>query len=205
MKNYKIKTGRRGLVAGVGINDSQEPISKQRKKIWEYSLWRNVLTRCYNQKFQMNCPSYVGVECSSEWLLFSKFSEDIHNIPNNHRYEIEGWNLDKDILVKGNKIYSKETVCFVPKEINSLFTKSDATRGELPIGVHMVRDGVYTSSIRLDGKKKNLGNFKSVLEAFDAYKEAKHTEIKRIANKWKGCIDDAVYDALLHYEVAIND
>ncbi|HBY7915527.1 hypothetical protein [Acinetobacter baumannii] len=205
MDNCKIKSGRHGLVAGVGVNDFNGPIRINGKKIWEYNLWRNVLSRCYNQKFLDKCPSYIGVNCSEEWFVLSKFVEDIHEVPNHHRYELEGWNLDKDILIKGNRTYSKDAVCFVPKEINSLFTKSDATRGSLPIGVHLVREGVYTSSIRLAGKKTNLGCFRNSLEAFETYKQAKHQEIKRLANKWKDQIHDSVYEALLRYEVSIND
>ena len=45
------------------------------------------------------------------------------------------YHLDKDILVKGNKVYSPETCCFVPQEINSLLVTSVRSRGDQPIGV----------------------------------------------------------------------
>ena len=48
---------------------------------------------------------------------------------------MEGWQLDKDILIKGNKIYSPDTCCFVPSEINNLFVGCNKSRGSLPIGV----------------------------------------------------------------------
>lgn len=35
------------------------------------------------------------------------------------QYLEEGWELDKDLLVKGNKVYCASRCCFLPKEINS--------------------------------------------------------------------------------------
>ena len=43
--------------------------------------------------------------------------------------------LDKDLLVKGNKVYNESTCVFLPKEINSVLTKSTASRGDYLIGV----------------------------------------------------------------------
>ena len=80
--------------------------------------------------------------------------------------------LDKDILFKGNKIYSPSTCIYVPHRINSLFTKSDSARGDYPIGVtYHKRDCVYESKLSYlnkYGKKDRiyLGRFNNPLEAF---------------------------------------
>ena len=54
-------------------------------------------------------------------------------------------------------------------------------------------------------QNKYLGLFNTELEAFYAYKQAKETYIKEVANKWKDQIDPRVYNALMKYEVEITD
>lgn len=57
-------------------------------------------------------------------------------------------------------------------------------------------------------KKKKLtycGSYGSVEEAFSAYKVAKERYLKELAEKWKGKIDDRAYEALINYEVDIDD
>ena len=118
----------------------------------------------------------------------------------------EGWHLDKDILVKGNKVYSPETCCFVPVELNSLLVNSRATRGEFPVGVYYdVSRSKFQSYIRMHGKRKHLGRFVTPEEAFYAYKQAKEAYIKEVAELYKDQIDIRVYEALMKYEVDIND
>lgn len=69
-----------------------------------------------------------------------------------------GWALDKDILVKGNKIYSPETCCFVPQEINNLFTKRKSCRGTLPIGVKYIKENKKFSA-SFSRNKKNYSSW----------------------------------------------
>ena len=116
------------------------------------------------------------------------------------------WVLDKDILVKGNKIYSSETCCFVPPEINGCFTLRTLNRGELPIGVSKNRYGLpYKARCGYNGERVLIGNYKTPEEAFQAYKSVKMEEILRLAEKWKGKIDDKVYQALLQWKIEITD
>ena len=55
------------------------------------------------------------------------------------------------------------------------------------------------------GKKEYLGSFKTELEAFNAYKKAKESFVKELANKWKDKIDERAYEALMNYQVEITD
>ena len=110
--------------------------------------------------------------------------------------------MDKDILVKGNKIYSEDTCCFVPREINSLFVKRKKSRGNFALGVDYKKS---VKKFRARCGNKHLGLFNTELEAFYAYKQAKETYIKEVANKWKDQIDPRVYNALMKYEVEITD
>ena len=172
-----------------------------------YDIWYHMLRRCYDNSVQIKHPSYKGCVVCDEWLNFSNFyqwyKQHIITLNNNERIC-----LDKDILVKGNKIYSPDTCCFVPNEINILFTKTDAKRGNYPIGVYYKnRNHKFCAQCKIGGGKpqKYLGLFNTAEEAFQAYKIFKEQYIKHIADKYKGQIEDRVYDALYCYRVDITD
>ena len=119
----------------------------------------------------------------------------------------QGWHLDKDILIKENKMYSEDTCCFVPQEINSLQFSTKRKESELPKGVsYDARTNKYVAQIGGKGKLKTfIGRYTTSEEAFLAYKEAKEQYIKEVANKWKDRIDPLVYKTLMNWEVTIND
>ena len=115
--------------------------------------------------------------------------------------------LDKDILIKGNEIYSPETCIFVPQKINTLFCSSKSSRGSLPIGVtYEKRYDTYVARCN-DGNKNtiSLGSFNTPNEAFEKYKEYKECLIKSMADKYKLYIPKELYDAMYRYKVEIND
>ena len=133
----------------------------------------------------------------------TSFIEDVSKMKG---YGFEGWQLDKDILVKGNKLYSKDACCFVPLEVNLLLIKRDNHRGEWPVGVDFHKaSGRFRAKLRINGKRKHLGYFTTPDEAFFAYKTAKEAQIKVVAEKWKHQLDERVFQALLDYEVNIDD
>ena len=196
-------SGKRSLVYGVGVNDWAGSVMVDGKKIREYTLWARMLERCFDEKTKQKYPTYQGVTCSKEWLLMTPFIEDVSKMKG---YDLEGWELDKDILVKGNKLYSKDTCCFVPAEVNMLLTKSDKARGEWPIGVCFHKaTGKFMARLKINGKQKFLGCFTTADEAFQAYKRAKEAHIKVVAEKWKHQLDERVFQALMAYEVSIDD
>lgn len=106
--------------------------------------------------------------------------------------------------MKGNKVYSEDTCCFVPREINNLLTLRRLKRGNYLIGVCKKGRG-FGSSLKKHGKSVWLGTFDTEIEAFHAYKEVKENYIKELANKWKGQIDIHVYEALMNWKVEITD
>jgi hypothetical protein len=109
--------------------------------------------------------------------------------------------------VKGNKIYSEDTCCFVPMEINVALTKSDKSRGKYLVGVTLNKQGTgYVARVQVGGgKRKHLGTYATQTLAFAAYKQGKEDYIKSLANKWKDQIDPRVYEALMGYQVEITD
>lgn len=168
------------LVCGVGNNDWNSPSYINRKMVWQYQLWSGIINRCFNEKLKEKHPTYKNVSCCNSWLYMSNFVKDISKIENSDKYESDGWEMDKDILFKGNKIYSPETVCFVPIEINLLLTKSDRARGEFPIGVHYnKRQRKFTARVRKGvGNHKTLGVFFGFSKCIQCLQKSKRSIYK---------------------------
>ena len=179
--------------------------------IWEYNKWMHMLQRCFDNKLKAENPTYKDVTCCKRWLCFSYFLEDLEILKQEYNWSEDiKLNLDKDILHKGNKIYSLENCILVPQWINSLFIKSDAKRGDYPIGVSYRKDRKkYQASCNVNGENKNLGRYNTPEQAFNAYKQVKEQEIKRVANECvsKGFIskDSRLYKAMISYQVKITD
>ena len=182
----------------VGIMDLPNELKRGIPPPREYSIWNGVRQRCYNENTRHLTPSYQEAEMSENFKRYSYFKDWCHN---QIGFDQVGWQLDKDILIKGNKIYSEDTCCFVPAEINSLFIKCDRSRGEYPIGVsYHKRVRKYVAKMRKFKENIHLGYFSKPDEAFNAYKQAKEDYIKEVAEKWKDQIDPRVYEALMSYE-----
>lgn len=202
------------MLFGVGINDFESvhgypAFTRVEGKVISdknYKLWQAMISRCYSQYTKAVRPTYEGVSCQKSWVVYSNFYKDISNIHGFDNIFTNGWVLDKDILVKGNKIYSPETCCFVPKEINGCFTLRTLNRGKLPVGVTKNRYGhPYKARCGYDGKRLDLGSYNTPEEAFQAYKFTKKKEILRLANKWKSEISCEVYESLLKWNIEITD
>lgn len=156
------------------------------KALRSAKIWYALLARCYCKKTQAKKPSYVGCTLSDEWLVYSKFKHDVENMAG---FDKMDWELDKDILVEGNKIYSLETCLFVPREINSVFKQPSRSKKGLPTGVlpYNSKEGVrYTAycSTGNKGVRRNVGTFKTLSEAEGAYLRAKYEGIVRLCEKY---------------------
>ena len=199
----KFKSGEK-LVAGVGFNDGAYPSVGTK----EHSLWRSMLARCYKEGNLVKKPAYRGCEVSDNFKNYTYFYEWCNNqIGFKSLDESERvFALDKDLLVKGNKVYSENTCVFVPMEINNLIVKSDSIHGDYPIGVIYDKErDKFQTRLWVDNKPKFLGRFETVEEAFEKYKECKEAHIKLVAEKWKHLIDFRAYEALMKYEVEVTD
>ena len=169
-----------------------------------YDTWHHMLQRCYDPKFQEKNPSYKG--CSVEDYLFN--FQNAAEFYNSIYYEVPGeiMHLDKDILYKGNKVYSRETCIFVPQRINDLFVRCNNTKGNIQLresGNYRVRccNGY--------GKTINLGTYKTKEEAFKVYKQYKEKVIKEVIDSYEGIIPEPHYsrlkEAMYNYEVEMDD
>ena len=169
----------------------------------KFRVWERMLQRCYDKKFHEKFITYENCITYEKWHNFQDFGDWFDD--NYYEVEKNKMQLDKDILIKGNKIYSPDTCVFVPNKINSLFTKSNAKRGNYPIGVsYHIDSGKFEAQCN-NKNKKYLGIFTTPEEAFSVYKIHKEKYIKQIADEYKGKIPEKLYNALYKYKVEITD
>ena len=161
-----------------------------------YDLWADMLNRCYNPKG--NLLAYYG-KCTicDEWLNFQNFAEWYHT----HKYECDGrLHIDKDIKYPGNKLYSPYHCLLTPQRINMLFSNKPNKRG-LPNGISRTNGGKY--SAKYSGK--DIGTYLTLEEAYAVYADAKKKAIVAVANEYKDKIPEELYNALLNYEIRIEN
>lgn len=192
------------LVCGVGISEAGKyKRSVSGKMTREYDLWKHMLHRCYYQNALKRNPSYGQCTVSENFKNFQYFAEWCNSQPE----FFLGGQLDKDIKIKGNLEYSADTCEFVPKEINLCFIKANSIRGEFPIGVSFEVDrGKFASQVCVgSGKYVRKRDFTDPHSAFLFYKAKKEQYIKQLADKHKNVISEALYKAMMYYEVEITD
>ena len=204
IKSGSIKDPYVPLVYGVGVLGIKYPSKINGRNTKEYDLWHSMLQRCYSDTYKKKYPTYAGCEVSENFKSYEYFYEWCNK---QIGFGAVNFELDKDLLIKGNKVYSEDSCVFIPQEINSLLTKRTASRGNHLIGVHWSNTNkAFVAQVNKNkGKRGYLGLFNTELEAFNAYRTAKEAFIKEQANKWKGKIDDRAYEALMKYGVNIDD
>ncbi len=187
----KDKIGHKTKVHGYGINDADYPTQKTEKspdgkrKVVKlcpyYATWSAMLERCFCNNHKAKYPTYKDVTCCEEWLTFSNFKSWMET------QDWEGKQLDKDLLVYKNKIYSPETCVFVTSKVNNFLLRNTASRGLYPLGVtkaSLIR-GKYEPTNKYvaycghrytkSGSRTSiyLGAFVTVEEAHKAWQKAK--------------------------------
>jgi len=167
-------------VYGIGVNDSPDPVYRKEKvkgkwrNAWVcpyYDVWQGMLKRCYSEVALKRRPTYQGCSVCPEWVYFMTFKAWMMT------QDFEGKQLDKDILIEGNKVYSPETCRFVTGAVNKFLTDRGAARGEWPIGV--IWNGT-SSKFRarcrnpFTKKSEHLGYFDCPQAAHEAWRKRKH-------------------------------
>jgi hypothetical protein len=169
-----------------GINDAEHPVFikenrvegvQLRKQIFYcpyYRKWQSMIRRCYSVKFQHIRPTYLGCTVDVSWKYFSNFEKWVDSQPNR---DWENCDLDKDLLVKGNKVYSPETCVFLDQTVNCFITDNKQSRGSWKIGVCFDKSkNKFKSDCRdpFMGRKQHIGYFNTELEAHKAWQAKKH-------------------------------
>jgi len=178
----------------VGIGNYK--ISENGKHTEAYIEWKSMLNRCYNPSSLKIFPTYEKCYVCDEWLNFQSFAEWYHK-----QNRPKGWQIDKDIVQIGNKVYCPSLCRFVPREINSLLVNSERSRGNYKQGVFSSSKNIFSSSISIDGKFVRLGSFKDENEAYNVYKKAKEENVKNVANKYKDKISEDIYNSLMKWSL----
>lgn len=181
-------------IYGKGIYNKCDYTSRKNgKKTDVYNCWIAMLQRCYDPNFLNKHPSYIDCTVCEDWLDFKKFTEWFE------KNYIKGFQLDKDILIKGNKTYSPDTCCFIPQEININIIKPFNIRN-LPLGVYK-HYNKYVSYIKENKVRKYIGSFNTIEEASNSYVIAKQKQLKELAEKYKNTIMLRTYNAVLNYTI----
>ena len=208
-KNAKIispydKTVRGIGYIGVGDAKLRDENNKQTK---EYALWFNMISRCTGNSNK--AKFYKNVICCKEWLCYQNFwnwitKQDNYDVWKNN---YKNFALDKDIIKKGNKIYSPSTCLLVPANVNILFTNRKNNRGKYLIGINYKNKDKYVCYLNVEKKRVYLGEYKSQIEAFYAYKEAKEKRICDVAKKeYKNKnITYKCYESMINYNIEMFD
>ena len=208
IKSGSIKDPYSPSVCGVGILGTKYPSRVNGVKTREYNLWTGMLERCYNSTYKKKHPTYEGCEASENFKSYEYFYEWCHSqIGFDNDGNGNPFQLDKDLLIKGNKVYNEDSCVFLPTEINMVLVKCTASRGEHLIGVswHNTKKAFVARVRKNKGKSEWLGLFNTEIQAFNAYKLAKEAYLKEIAEKYKSQIDPRAYNALMNYQVDITD
>ena len=184
-----VKNNNRKSVFGVGYigyGNYKASIKSNHTKC--YSIWRGMLQRCYYQYKEFNI-TYENVNVCDDWHNFQNFAKWFEE------NQIEGWQLDKDLLCTDYKIYSPITCCFIPQEINCLLKEQKETTGTVKV------KNKYKSQIGVDKIHNHIGTFDSLEDANKAYKEEKKKCILNVAEQYKEQLNINVYNKLINYEV----
>ena len=175
-ETLRTKNNRR-LVCGVGINDAWYKVNYKNKEgvvslCPYYRRWKSMLVRCYDRNYLNKYPSYRECKVSEDWLLFSSFRKWME------KQDWQGKELDKDLLIVGNKDYNEATCTFVTKEVNYLLLNSLESEGDNPVGVSWSKSvGKFQARCSVGGVRKHLGYFVDTLTASRRYRRCKHGEI----------------------------
>lgn len=165
------------LVYGWGINDSDydvNPMVNGKRKICPiYRMWVHILERCFSEKFYKKSPTYIGCTVTESWKYFSDFKRWVEN------QDWIGKEPDKDLLYRGNKHYSEDTVVLIERAINNFL--SLPTKGDNLIGAYFQKEN-KSKPWRASLVGKLIGYFSTELEAHKAWQAKKHEYACQLAD-----------------------
>lgn len=163
-----------------------------------HQLWHNMYYRCYSKEYHERSPQYIGCSMCDEWLddkeaFFDWVRENYYTVGD------EQIDLDKDILVKDNKIYGSDTAIFAPHSINTYF--ENLTREP----IYLPKLEKYKMDIFIEGKSINIGYYNTAEEAKKNYIKHKESAIMAKADIYKADIPRALYNAMVNWKIELTD
>lgn len=196
IRKGSIKNPYEPFVVGVGYHGVGEFSARDGDRhMGVYNTWKNMIIRGYCPKYKSKMPTYDDCTVDERWHNYQTFAKW-----HSEQYSEDGWQLDKDLLIKGNKIYSPEVCRMVPAEINTLF-KENLPRGtDLPVGISYHGAGYRAMVGNGTGKRLRCPTRRDLHEAMMDYRTGKIEYVQEIANKWMDKICPLVYNVLMEYE-----
>lgn len=170
-------------------------------KLLIIKLWRGMFSRCYDVKKLNERATYRDCTINKEWHSLANFKRWCLSQFDAGHYQ-SGWELDKDLLVRGNKVYGPDTCCFLPERLNQLQqVKKDSEYNWLP-GVNFDKArGKFKAEVNFDSVRHYLPRRETELESFLDYKELKEKLVQADAENWKDKIHPSAYESLKNYSL----
>lgn len=186
------------LIFNVGYNSKSKGYTvsgEGRTNSPAWTVWRAMLDRCYNPNRSRHSPAYDGCMMCEDWHDFQNFAEWFYaNVK-------EGFQIDKDIKVKGNKLYCPEMCVVVPPHVNTLLLDQHKYTGALKQGVTFnKKSGKFYASISRFGRKCHLGSFDSEDDAHAFYCVEKTKYVAEVVSMYltSGDITSGIATALIN-------
>jgi hypothetical protein len=193
-KTGQIKNPYDKSIWGVGyLGEETETHFVNNACIPSFGAWTNMIERCYAENLRYKHQAYEKCTMCKEWHNYQNFrkwyDDNYYNVGEGRMH------IDKDVLIKDNKVYSHQTCIFLPQRINMLFIKKNRTTdSDLPTGIRRTKEGFSST---YNGKW--IGNYKILEEALYHYNIYKQIHINKVAEEYKGKIPDYIYYALLNW------
>jgi hypothetical protein len=186
------------LICDFGINDAEYVVRSKPRNFFcpYYQRWVGMVSRCYNPKYKIKRPTYQGCSVCEEWRYFSNFRKWVDEQPNR---DWQNCQLDKDLILPDNKLYSPDTCVFIDVKLNSFILGKKVTQGKYLIGVNLDKErGLFVAHCCnpfVENKTQDLflGRFKTEMEAHKAWQAKKHDYACQLAELQE---DSRVADAL---------
>ena len=161
-----------------------------------FRQWNAIFSRCYKSN-STNMPAYADCIVGEDWMNLQVFCDwNEANYPKDtHGYK---WEIDKDLLGKGSKIYSSSTCCYLPKEMNLFLARMN----DVGIYKHIGLTGIpsYRVWVRqgkeIDSKQNHyVGSYSAYEEAYEVWKAKKKERHTALCKKYKDILPEHVYRA----------
>lgn len=194
----------------MAIRKWKNPSQIDGKNTRVYNIWLHMRNRCTDgSRSHKTNPTYIGCNLYKDWYDYDIFhtwvmSNKFYNYKCRKDFYYQ---LDKDLLIKHNKVYSPDTCEFLPKEINTFLTKRESCRGNTPLGVYLFKDNLFRSMVNnpFTGKSEHLGLYSDKIEAFETYKKRKEFLARYFCEVYMDLLPEKVEAALMNYTVNITD
>lgn len=185
-------------VHGVGyMGEGNAETVANKSRLVEREAWYAMMSRSYCPKFKSKHRKYSECTVSEDWHCYQNFA----NWMKNQRFYGLGYQLDKDLLVRDNKVYSPDTCVLLPAHINQLVQRNISKKGLLPNGVRAVSESTFQATLQTVRGVTSVYGFQTVEDAYLKYKEMKEDYVKSVADMWFGSIDSKAYEALYEWRV----